>query len=275
MSHRLIRFAGALGSLGVLALAGALATSAPAAAADEPLAPEHHHWHFQGVFGTFDRAALQRGYQVYREVCAACHSMEFVSFRNLGQEGGPFYDEEYSNPNDSPIIKALAAEFIIEDGPDAVGDMFERPGRPSDGFPSPFPNEFAARASNGGALPPDLSVITKARHHGSDYVRSLLTGYRTPPDDVTLGLGMSYNPWFPGGQIGMMAPLPEDRVIYEDGTAATPEQMAEDVAEFLTWAADPHTEVRKRMGFKVIIYLGILTILLWFSYRQIWRDVKH
>lgn len=272
MTHRLIRLAGALVGL---SLSGALAASSPTFAADDAMHPEHHHWHFAGVFGTFDRAAMQRGYQVYREVCAACHSMKFMAFRNLGQEGGPFYDPEYPNPNDNPVIKALAAEFTVTDGPDDAGDMFERPGRPSDPFPSPFPNDPAARAVNGGALPPDLSVIIKARHDGSNYVRSLLTGFIEPPDDVTVAPGMHYNPWFPGGQIAMAPPLPEDRVTYEDGTLATTEQMAEDVVEFLTWAADPHAEVRKRMGFKVIIYLGVLTILLWFSYRQIWRDVKH
>jgi cytochrome c1 len=255
------------------AAAGAMAFAAHGQ--DEAIPPEHHHWHFDGVRGTFDRGALQRGYQVYREVCASCHSMEFMAFRHLGQEGGPFFDEEFPNPNDSPVIKALAAQFIVMDGPDDTGSMFERPGRPSDRFPSPFPNEPFARLANGGALPPDLSVIIKARHHGPDYVRSVLIGYRTPPADVVVPPGSHFNPYFAGGQIRMAAPLPEGRVIYADETEATPEQMAEDVVEFLTWAADPHMETRKRLGLVTIAYLGMLTILLWFAYKGVWRGVKH
>ena len=268
---RLIR-----GVLTAAAAAGCLIGLATAAGAqEEALEPEHHHWHFNGPFGAFDRGALQRGYQVYREVCAACHSMQYLSFRNLGQEGGPFYDEEYPNPNDSPVIAALAAQFTVQDGPDDTGSMFDRPRRPSDPLPSPFPNDSFARLANGGALPPDLSVIVKARHHGPDYLRSLLSGYVQPPEDVTIPPGSYYNPWFEGGQIRMAPPLPEGRVIYADGTEATTEQMSEDVAEFLTWAADPHTEGRKRLGAIVIAYLAILSVLLWFSYKRLWRNVKH
>jgi cytochrome c1 len=256
--------------------AGLLAASPALAQIEEPLEPEHHHWHFAGPTGTFDRAALQRGYQVYREVCSSCHSMKFMAFRHLGQDGGPFFDEESPNPNDNPRIKALAAEFTVTDGPDDTGSMFERPGRPSDRFPSPFPNEPFARLANGGALPPDLSVIVKARHHGPDYVRAILTGYgRTPPEGVTVPPGSHYNPWFPGGQIKMAPPLPEGRVTFADETAATTEQMAEDVVEFLTWAADPHMESRKRLGLVVIGYLSVLTLLLWLTYKRIWRNVKH
>ncbi|MGD2132669.1 MAG: cytochrome c1 [Maricaulaceae bacterium] len=268
------RILAVLGTSGA-ALGAGLALWTAAQAAEDAMAPEHHHWHFAGPFGAFDRAALQRGYQVYREVCADCHSMKYLSFRNLGQEGGPFFDEHYPNPNENPVIRALAAEFQISDGPDDSGLMFDRPGIPADTFPSPFPNEPAARLANGGALPPDLSLITKARAHGPDYVRSLLTGYLDPPEDVEMMAGLHYNPWFSGGQIAMAPPLPPDRVFYEDGTEATTEQMAEDVVEFLTWAAEPHAEARKRLGFIVIGYLSILTILLWFSYKALWRGVKH
>ncbi len=268
--HRLTAAGAAVAGAASLTIA-----AAPALGQDEALEPEHHHWHFAGPTGTFDRAALQRGYQVYREVCAACHSMEHLSFRNLGQEGGPFHSDEYPNPNDNPVIKALAAQFTVTDGPDDAGSMFERPGRPSDRLPSPFPNDQLARLANGGALPPDLSVIVKARHHGPDYVRSLLTGYLEPPEGVSVPPGSYYNPWFPGGEIRMAPPLPEGRVIYADGTQATTEQMAEDVVELLTWAADPHTEQRKRTGIVVLAYLAVLTILMWLSYKRLWRDVKH
>ncbi len=264
-----------LRTLAAVAAIGFVAAAAPALAQEEATEPDHHHWHFSGPFGTFDRAALQRGYQVYREVCASCHSMKFMSFRNLGQEGGPFFDEAYPNPNDNPSVKALAAQFIVMDGPDDTGSNFERPGRTSDPLPVPFPNDAFARLANGGALPPDLSVIVKARHHGSDYVMSLLTGYRTPPADVIVPPGMHYNPWFAGHQIRMAAPLPEGRVQYADGTEATTEQMAADVVEYLTWAAEPHAEARKRTGLAVLAYLSILTLLLWFAYKAVWKGVKH
>jgi ubiquinol-cytochrome c reductase cytochrome c1 subunit len=276
----------ALAAAGVLALtAGGLVATTWGAAAlaqeetpevgmGEALEPEHVHWDFVGPFGTLDRAALQRGYQVYREVCSSCHSMKFMYFRNLGQEGGPFFDEEYPNPNDNPRIKALAAQFMVEDGPDDTGQMFERDGRPSDHFPNPFPNDQTARLANGGALPPDLSLIVKAREGGPDYVHAILTGFREAPRGVDVPPGMNYNPWFSGGQIRMAPPLPDNRVEYADGTEATNEQMAEDVVEFLTWVADPHTEGRKRLGLAVLAYLTILTVLLWLSYKRLWRDVK-
>lgn len=269
--------AAAAALIGALTLG--LAASAPSGAQDAE-EPEHHHWHFAGPFGTFDRGALQRGYQVYREICATCHGMKFIAFRHLGQEGGPFYDEEYPNPNDNPVVKALAAQFTVMDGPDDTGQMFERPGRPSDPFPSPFPNEQTARLANGGALPPDLSVITKARHHGPDYIRALLTGYGEPPADVIVPPGMHYNPWFAGHQIRMAPPLAQAALdarefTYADETEVTTEQLSEDVVEFLAWAADPHAEQRKRLGFVVIAYLSILSILLWFAYKRTWKGLKH
>lgn len=249
-----------------------LAAGVAFAAEGEGKKPANQEWSFEGPFGVFDRAALQRGYQVYREVCAACHSMDYVSFRMLGQEGGPFHDEDYPNPNDNPVVKALAAEFEIEDGPDEVGDMFMRAGRPSDWFPDPYPNQQAARAANGGAYPVDMSVITKARSGGADYVYALMTGYSEPSDGEERP-GLYYNPYFSGSWIAMPPQLIEGRVTYDDGTEATPEQMAADVTEFLAWASEPHMEQRKRLGFIVIGFLLLLTVLSYFAYKEVWRDV--
>lgn len=261
---------------GLVALLAAGLATLPARAAEDALAPEHHHWHFDGPFGVYDKAALQRGYQVYREVCANCHAMEFLNFRHLGDAGGPFYDPEFPNPNDNPVIKALAAEFKVEEIDPETGDLKERNARPSDAFPKPYPNEAAARAGNGGALPPDLSVMIKARAHGPDYVRALLIGYgRTPPPDVKVEPPLYYNPWFAGEKIAMKAPLTPDQVTYSDATPASVEQMAEDVVEFLAWASDPHANERKRLGFITIAFLSLLAVLFWLSYRQVWRGVKH
>jgi cytochrome c1 len=245
------------------------------ALATEAMAPEHHHFHHEGVFGTFDRAALQRGYQVYRQVCAACHSMEYLTFRTLGQEGGPFYDEDYPNPIENPVIKALAAEFQITDGPNEFGDMFQRAGQAADVFPAPFANPQAAAAVNGGAVPPDLSVITKARHHGEHYVASLMLGYEVAPEGFPIQPGQYYNRYFEGRLIAMPPQLLDGIVTYADGTEATAEQMAEDVATFLAWAAEPKQEARKRMGLAVIAFLIILAGLVFGSYRAIWRNVEH
>jgi cytochrome c1 len=248
--------------------------------AGDPLAtvavePEHHHFHFQGLFGTYDRAAVQRGYQVYREICAACHGMEYVYFRTLGEDGGPFHDEEYPNANDNPVIKALAAEFQITDGPDDFGEMFQRPGRPSDAFPEPFPNVQAARAANGGATPPDLSVITKARHHGPDYLASLMLGYVPAPEGFEVQPGLYYNPYFEGRQIAMPQQIRDGSVTYADGTEATAEQISRDVAEFLAWAAEPKFEARRQMGLAVIGFLVVLSLLTYLSYRAIWHNIEH
>jgi len=223
----------------------------------------HKDWPHGGVFGKFDKAAAQRGFQVYREVCAGCHSLDFVAFRNLADLG--FSENE---------VKALAAEYTVTDGPDDEGEMFERPGKPFDYLPAPFANENAARASNGGAYPPDLSLITKARPNGTDYIYSLLQGYGDePPADVELGEGMSYNAYFPGHQIAMAQPLYEEAVDYADGTAATLEQHAIDIATFLTWTAEPKLEERKGMGLKVMIFLVILTGLFYATKRKIWSDL--
>ncbi len=220
-------------------------------------------WSHDGVFGKFDKAAAQRGFQVYREVCAGCHSLDFVAFRNLRDLG--FSEDE---------VKAVAAEYEVTDGPDDEGEMFERPGKPFDYLPAPYPNENAARAANGGAYPPDLSLIAKARADGTNYVYSLLQGYNDePPAGVEVSEGMSYNAYFPGHQIAMAQPLYEEGVEYSDGTAATLEQHATDIATFLTWTAEPKLEERKGMGLKVMIFLVILTGLFYATKRKIWSDL--
>lgn len=220
-------------------------------------------WSFEGVFGTYDRAALQRGFQVYKESCASCHSLKRIAFRNLEALG--FSSAE---------VDAIAAEYEVEDGPDEFGDMFTRSAAPFDYIPPPFENEQMARASNGGAYPPDLSLIAKARAGGPNYIYSLLSGYEDPPADVELGQGMHYNPYFSGEQIAMAAPLFDDLVEYADGTPATVDQMAADVSHFLMWTAEPKLEERKSMGFRTMLFLIVLTGLLYFVNKKVWRPVK-
>lgn len=220
------------------------------------------NWSFDGMFGLFDRGQLRRGYQVYKEVCAACHSMKYIHFRNLGEAGGLEFTPDQ--------VKALASEFEIIDGPNADGDMFKRLGRASDVFPLPFENEAIARAANGGALPPDLSLIAKARFGRADYINSLLQGYSAPPIGVEVPPGQYYNRFF-NPLIAMSPPLREGQVDYEDGTKASVAQMSADVAAFLTWSAEPHHEKRKRIGFQVLIYLSILAVLLFLTQKKIWR----
>ncbi|MDB5478748.1 MAG: fbcH [Alphaproteobacteria bacterium] len=235
----------------------------PALAAEEFIHPPKQDWSFEGPFGTFDRAELQRGFQVYKQVCAACHSMNYLSYRNLVDIGLSELE-----------VKAIAAEYMVKDGPNDEGEMFERPALASDRFKAPFQNEKAARASNGGALPPDLSLITKARHDGPNYVYAILTGYVTPPADFKLGQNMNYNKFFPGHQIAMPPPLnSEGQVAYTD-VKATPEQMAHDVTAFLTWAGEPKMELRKQMGIKVIIFLTIFAAIMYAVKRKIWRGLE-
>lgn len=234
------------------------------AAGDAPV-PEAQDWSWQNLFGTYDRAQLQRGFQVYKNVCAGCHSLRFIAFRNL--EGIGFNEEQ---------IKAIAAEYDIEDGPNDDGDMFTRPGIPADYFPSPFPNEKAAAASNGGAVPPDLSLMNKARVNGPDYVFGLLTGYEEEaPEGFDLADGKYYNHYFPGHQIAMAPPLYDEAVEYTDGTPMTLEQHARDVTAFLNWTAQPELEARKALGMKVILFLIVFTAMLYAVKRKIWRDVEH
>ena len=223
-------------------------------------------WSFKGLFGKFDRASLQRGYQVYTEVCASCHSMKYLSYRNLSEEGGPEFSEA--------AAKAIAASFEVKDGPNADGEMFTRPGKLSDKFVMPYDNVKAAQAANGGAYPPDMSVLVKARGGGVDYIYSLLQGYEDPPSGVTLDDGVYYNKYMYGNKIRMAAPLSDGIVEYGDGTNASVEQMSKDVTTFLMWSAEPHLEARHQMGFKAIVYLIILTILVYFSMKKIWSRVE-
>lgn len=268
------------------------ASSGPViAAGGEPIEIERQDWTFGGITGHFDRAQLQRGYKVYKEVCAACHNMKFMYFRNLSQPGGPEFSAEQT--------EAIAASVEVEDGPNDEGEMFMRPGKPSDRFPLRFKNDKEAAAANNGAVPPDLSLMAKARtvethaawymfpvnmakdlatqyqESGPDYLHALLTGYVDPPADMQMSEGMNYNKAYPGHQIAMVNPLSDGVVEYEDGTPATVENYSKDVTAFLMWSAEPKLEERKKLGLKVILYLIILSALLYLSKRALWRNVDH
>lgn len=246
----------------LISAAALLLAFGTAAEAAEGAKPPAQHWSFSGIFGTFDRAAQQRGFQVYKEVCAACHAVNMLSYRNLHAIG---YQED--------DVKAIAAQAKVMDGPNDAGEMFERAGRPSDKFVRPFPNEKAARAANNGAYPVDLSMVVKARPNGADYVFGLLTGYGTPPADVKVAEGMNYNAYFPGHQIAMPPPINPDGVTYQDGTKATVEQQARDVVTFLAWSAEPELEARKQMGLKVLLFLIVMTGILYAAKRKVWAGV--
>jgi cytochrome c1 len=235
---------------------------------------------FEGPFGHYDKGQLQRGYKIYKEVCSNCHAMKLVSFRNLSEEGGPGFTVEQ--------VKALAATFTMQDGPGEDGEMFDRPGVPSDRFPSPFANEKAARVANGGALPTDLSLITKARAGwygtfnqlingigGPEYVYSVLTGYEEPGEELAKEQpeGKNYNPYFANGHwISMAPPLNDGQVTFDDGAPNTVDAMARDVSAFLAWAAEPKMEERKRLGFMAMIYLAVLALLMYLVKKKIWSD---
>ena len=223
------------------------------------------NWSFKGLTGKFDRNSLQRGFQVYKEVCSSCHSMQYLSYRNLGEPGGPEFSEVE--------VKAIAASVEITDGPDSQGEMFTRPGRPSDKFKSPYPNVNASTVANGGAYPPDMSVLVKARPGGANYIYSVLVGYEDPPAGMILDPGVYYNKYMIGNKIKMSAPLLEGIVEYTDGTQASVNQMAKDVTTFLSWAAEPELEERHKTGVKVLIYLILLTILVYLSMRRIWSRI--
>lgn len=250
--------------VGALLVAGLITVAgiAWAQGAAEEAEPIQRTWSHDGLFGTYDRSAAQRGFQVYREVCSTCHSLKYVAFRNLEALG--FTEDE---------VSAIAAEYQITDGPNDEGEMFERPGKLSDHFPPPFPNAEAARLANGGALPPDLSLITKAREDGDNYVYSLLQGYEEPPPGEEGMEGLYYNPYFPGHWIAMPQPLSDDAVTYSDGSSTSIEQMSSDVTVFLSWAAEPTLEERKETGLKVILFLIILTGLFYATKRRIWAHV--
>lgn len=282
------RAALALAATMPLALAAGLPAAAQepaeAAAAENPL-PPMESWAFSGPLGVYDTAQLQRGYQVYRQVCSNCHAAKFMSFRNLAEPGGP----EFSDSQ----VKALAATFKVQDGPDDAGNMYDRPGRPSDPFPSPFANEQAARAANGGALPPDMSTLAKARsfergglwflagpfsqyqNEGPDYIHALLNGYKDPaPKDVKIPEGKYYNVYFPGHAISMPPPLSDGIVDYGDGSPKTMQQYSRDVSAYLQWMSEPKLDQRKQTGFKAVIFLIIFSALLFLIKRRIWAGVK-
>ena len=223
-------------------------------------------WTFKGLFGKYDRASLQRGYQVYTEVCAACHSMQYLSYRNLAEPGGPEFTEEEA--------KFIAAGFEVLDGPNSEGEMFTRPAKLSDKFVMPYDNVEAAKAANGGAYPPDMSVLAKARKGGADYIYSLLLGYEDPPANIKLDDGVYYNKFMYGNKIKMPVPLSDGLVEYTDGTEATEQQMAKDITVFLMWSAEPHLETRHKTGFRVIVYLIILSILVFLTMKKIWSRVE-
>jgi ubiquinol-cytochrome c reductase cytochrome c1 subunit len=258
-----------------LALAAGLAVTLgimPAVyAAEEGMGPEAQEWSFSGPFGHYDRAALQRGFHVFKDVCANCHSLSRVAFRNLGDPGGPGFSEAE--------VRALAASYVVPADPDQFGRTTDADGRPlmrdaipADYFPPRFPNENAARAANNGALPPDLSLIVKARDGGADYLYALLTGYgHEPPADIEVPPGQFYNPYFLGGRLAMPPPLFANQVTYADGTDASIEQMAHDVSTFLAWTAEPKMEERKRMGFGVMLFLIVFSGLCFLSYRKLWH----
>ena len=263
------------------AAAGLALLAGAARAAEGQKEAKDVSYSFEGPFGHFDKGQLLRGYKVYKEVCSACHSMKYVSFRNLAEAGGPGFTEEQ--------VKALAATFTMKDGPGEDGEMFDRPGLPSDRFPSPFANEKAAAVANGGAVPPDLSLITKARAGwygtfnqliygigGPQYVFSVLTGYEEPSEELKKEQpeGKQYNPYFANGHwISMPPPLTDGQVAFDDGAPNTVADMARDVSAFLAWTAEPKLEERKSMGFMTLIYLAVLALLLYFVKKKIWARV--
>ena len=248
-------------TLTAAALSGVLLVPVLAGAADETPLPRQE-WSFEGVFGTYDRASVQRGFQIYTQVCSACHPVKHLDFRDLTQIG---YTEDQ--------VKAIAAGYQITDGPNDEGQMFQRPGRPSDPIPGPFPNDQAARVANNGALPPDQSLIVKARPGGANYVYAILTGYKEAPAGFKLQEGMNYNEFFPSHQIAMPPPLSDNAVTFADGTPPTVPQMAHDVTSFLTWAAEPNLDDRHRTGFKVILFLLVAAGVFYAAKRKIWAPI--
>jgi len=269
----------------VVAAFAAFGIRAASAQQAEPAAPQRLHWSFAGPFGTYNPAQLQRGFKVYREVCSVCHSLKLVAFRNLADSGGPGFTEAQA--------ASIAADYKITDGPNDQGEMFQRPGRVADYFPPPFPNDQAARAALGGGLPPDMSVLAKARGYeagfpwfildaftqyqedGPDYIHALLTGYEKPPAGFALPPGGQYNKYFPGHTIAMPKPLSNGQVEYTDGTPTTVDQYARDVSAFLMWTAEPTLNARKRLGFQVMVFLIVLSGLLYFTKKRVWHAVAH
>ncbi len=277
----------------VLALAAVVgAIAAPAFAATSSLEPKVQSWSFNGPFGMYDQGQLQRGFKVYEQVCSACHSMNYVAFHDLGEPGGPWWNPKYPNSNDNPWVKAIAAGWPrqVSTINSDTGDETHRPPTTADVLVPPFPNDAAARASNGGALPPDMSLLVSARDGGPNYVYSIVTGFAAPPAGLDVPPGKYYNPYFPGdvtanwhgtgptppgGFISMPPPLTDCKVTFDDGTPCKLDQEAKDVAAFLQWASDPKMDQRKQLGLAVMIYLFLFSGLLYASYRRIWRHVAH
>lgn len=276
----------------IAAVAGLAFAGQPAlASGGESHALRNGGFSFEGPFGSFDRNQLQRGYKVYREVCASCHGMDLMYFRTLAEPGGPFYDSHQASPAENRFVKVLAAEVQIADIDTETGEPVMRDGTAADRFPNPYPNATAAAAANGGAAPPDLSVMAKARHGGANYIYSLLTGYRAPPAGLTTLPGQNFNiymhgdmtPFWTGdpehvpvgGFIAMPNPLTAGQVTYDDGTTASVDQMSKDVAAYIAWASDPKQVQRKQTGIGVLIFLFIFAGVTYVSYRRIWKGVAH
>ncbi len=279
-------------TLVLIALAAGLAAAAqPALAAGGAKHPRSGGFSFEGPFGTFDQAQLQRGYKVYREVCASCHGMDLMHFRTLAEPGGPFYDAHQLNPAENRFVKVLAAEAQVPDIDSETGEPIMRDAVPADRFPNPYLNATAAAGANGGAAPPDLSVMAKARHDGANYIYSLLSGYRAPPAGLKVGPGQYYNPYMAGdlssywsgdahhvpegGFIAMPPPLADGQVTYDDGSTETVDQYSKDVAAFIAWASDPKQVQRKQTGLGVLIFLFLFAGVTYVSYRRIWKGVAH
>lgn len=274
----------------IAAAAGLAFAASPASAEGQAHALRDGGFSFDSPFGAFHQGQLQRGYKVYREVCASCHSMNLMHFRTLAEPGGPFYDEHQANPAENRFVKALAKEVQIADIDTETGEPVMRDGTAADRFPSPYPNATAAAAANGGAAPPDLSVMAKARHGGANYIYSLLTGYKAPPANLQIRPGQNYNIYMagdltpfvpegahvpPGGFIAMPNPLRDGQVTYDDGTVASVDQMAKDVAAYIAWASDPKQVQRKQAGLGVLIFLFLFAGVTYLSYRRIWQGVAH
>ena len=271
--------------LAITLSAFAVALGARMASAQEQEIPPKQRWSFAGPFGLYDPEQLQRGFKIYREVCSSCHSLKLLAFRNLADPGGPGFTE--------PQAATIAATFQVTAGPNDQGEMFQRPGKLADYFPPPFANDQAARNANGGALPPDMSVLAKARsvergfpwfifdaftqyqEDGPDYIHAILNGYEDPPAGFTLPPGAQYNKYFPGHAIGMPKPLSDGQVEYTDGTPTTVDQYGRDIGAFLMWAAEPKLDERKRLGFQVFVFLIVLTGLLYFTKKKVWYEVLH
>jgi len=291
-----------LRKLTALAVALGFVAAAPALAGTTQAPLKDAHWSFEGPFGQYDQAQLQRGFKVYREVCSQCHSLNLIAFHNLGEPGGPFWSPKFENANDNPYVKAIAAMYKVSDIDPDTGDAVQRAATSADHLPSPYPNDIAAKATLG-AAPPDMSLLVSAREGGARYIYSLVTAQIDPtaaaaasyvkstPACLDVPPGKYYNPYMPGdlssslkpgctgapvgGIIAMPPPLTAGKVTFDDGTPSTVDQEAKDVAAFLQWAADPKMEERKHMGLAVMIFLVLFTGLLYGSYRRIWRDVPH